>query len=105
MAEALPFQHFEIKENTRRDEDPENREELALLEKIRFAGFPDGVGDVAHRFVHRQRLGLLILHQAKDRACRANQDAQIHERQAAHTAQSAKRHRLKVRDFDVRFAP
>ena len=42
--------------------------------------------------MHRQGFGLLVLHQAENRADGANDDAQIHQRGAADAAQPVKFH-------------
>ena len=53
--------------------------------------------------MHRQRLGLLVLDQAEDRADGADHDAQIHQRHAADAAQAVELHLSQVGNFDVRF--
>ena len=69
MTTTLPrlfaFQDLEIEKHAGGDQQPEDGEEFALLEQIGFAGLPDGVGDVGHGLMHRQRLGLPVLHQAE----------------------------------------
>ena len=59
-----------------RDQHPEDGEELALGEQVGLAGFPDHVGDLGHALVHRQGLGLHVLHQAEHGADGADDDAE-----------------------------
>ena len=54
--------------------------------------------------MHRQGLRLLVLHQAEDGPDEADQNPQIHQRDAADAAQAVEMHRRQIRDYDVRFA-
>ena len=51
-------------------------EEFSLLQQVGFARFPDDVGDVAHRAVHRQRARLLVLQKPEQRAHHADRQAE-----------------------------
>ena len=98
------LKEFEIKQNAARDQHPEDGEEFSLLQQIRLARFPNHARDVAHGLVHRQIFCPLVLPQPKNRADRAHDDAQIHQRHAAHAAQPVELHLVKAGDFQVRLA-
>ena len=52
--------------------------------------------------MHRQGLGLEVLHQAEDRAEEANPDADIHQRGAADAAQPVKLDPAQVGNVNIR---
>ena len=52
--------------------------------------------------MHRQRLGLKVLHQAEDRADEANPNAHIHQRGAADAAQPVKFHPGQIGNINIR---
>ena len=104
VAGTFVFEDLEIEKDAARDQQPQPGEEFSLLQQIRFARFPNHARDVAHGFMHRQIFRPPILHQSKNRADGAHDDAQIHQRQAAHAAQPVKLHLLEAGDFQVRFA-
>ncbi|MFN9956847.1 MAG: hypothetical protein ACK55I_27415, partial [bacterium] len=58
----------EVDDHGRRDQEPQEGQELALLAEVALAGLPDDVGDVAHRRVDRQRVDLPVLDEAEERA-------------------------------------
>ena len=53
--------------------------------------------------MHRQGLGLKVLHQAEDRADEADHQAQVHQRGAVHAAQPVKLHLGQIGNVDVGF--
>ena len=52
--------------------------------------------------MHGQRLGLLVLEQAKQGADAAKCDADVHQRGTADAAQAGEFHRVQRRDFNIR---
>ena len=48
------------------DEDPQDREVLALLPHVTLAGLPDNVGDIEHGLVRGKCDRLLVLHESKE---------------------------------------
>ena len=60
-AEGFIFQqHAEVEQDDRRDEDPEQQQELALRDQVGLAGFPNQLGNLSHGAVHRQVLQAAI---------------------------------------------
>ena len=99
------LENLEVIEDARRDEHPEDGEELALLEQVGLARVPDDVRDLVHGLVDLERLGLLILHPAVNRPQRTHDNAEIHQRVAAHgVPEEVERHLTQVRQVDVRLA-
>ena len=54
--------------------------------------------------MYGQGLGLFVLHETEDGANKTDEDAQIHQRLAAHAAQPVKSDLLQVGNMNVRFA-
>ena len=77
IAHGHAAEGFEIIHDAECNEYPESDEELALLENVSLAGFPDGVGNGQHLAVCRQVLGLDVLYVAEDHADDAHQEPEV----------------------------
>ena len=62
----------EVEDDDDADEDFQNQQEFALREEVGLAGFPDQLGDFAHRFVDGQIAQLLVSQQTEQQAERAD---------------------------------
>ena len=104
MTHRVFLENLEVVDHAGRDQQPEDHEEFALRPEVGLAGFPNRVGNVCHALMCRQGLGLRVLHEAEHRAEHAYDEAEIHQRGAAHAAQSVEFYHRQVRDFDVGLA-
>ncbi len=68
LTEGRVGQTHKIVNHTYCDEDPEHHEELALLRKVGFTGFPDDVGNIKHGLVSGHISRLFILHHGENQA-------------------------------------
>ena len=89
---GVVLQNTEVEDHAGGDQHPEDGQELALREQVGLAGFPNGVGNLGHALMHRQGLGLLVLHNAEQGADGADDDAQHHQGVAADAAQAVELH-------------
>jgi hypothetical protein len=83
------------------DEEPENHQELALLNQVRLAGLVDQFGDLEHRPVDRHVLQLPVDQQAEQHAERRDQDADKQQRVAVDAHEADLR---QVRQNQIRLA-
>jgi len=104
MQSRIVREDAEVIDHAGPDQHPEDGEKLALGEQVGLAGFPDHVGDAGHGGVHLQGLGLGVLHQAEDGADGAHQNAEVHQVDAAHPAETVKMNVGEVGDLDVSLA-
>ena len=77
LAERFSLQANEIINHAHRDQRPETGKKFSLLPQVGLAGFPDDVGDFAHRAVDGQRAGTDVFEQAEGRADGADEQAEI----------------------------
>ena len=73
------LQISKVIEDARADENPQQRQELALLPEVALTCFPNNVGDIGHALVHWQRFGLTVLVPTEDARQDADQQAHHHE--------------------------
>jgi hypothetical protein len=93
-------QPAEVEENDSSDEEPENHQELALLQEIGLAGLVDELGDLEHRPVNGHVLELAIDEQPEQHAEGADEDAD-HQQLIARDA--LERDRREVRKAKIGF--
>jgi hypothetical protein len=80
---------------------PERHEKLALLAEVGLARLPNDIRYIGHPLVHWQRLGLLVLHQAKCRSQQADEQAQVED---GHARNAAEVNLAQRRNLDIRFS-
>src|ERR1019366_3518583 len=103
LAERLSLQHGEIINHAHRDERPDGGEKFPLLPQIRFARFPDDMGNLAHRAMHWQRAGADVFPDTKRRADSAHEKAE-EQNLVAGDAAMKKVHLVERGQLDVRVA-
>ena len=103
LPNGFALQADEIINHAHGDEQPERGEKFSLLPQIRFARFPDDVGNLAHRAVDRQRAGADVFQEAERRADGADEQAEKQNRVAGDAAVE-KIHLVERRQLDVRVA-
>jgi hypothetical protein len=69
----------EVDEDDRADEDPEDDEELALLDEVGLAGLVDQLGDLTHRLVDRHLPDLGVRDEPEEEPERADREAEEEE--------------------------
>jgi hypothetical protein len=74
----------EVDDDDRADEQPQERDELALGLEVGLAGLVDQLGDLAHRLVHRHVLELPVDRHAEGDGDRAHHEADREDRPAGH---------------------
>jgi hypothetical protein len=70
------LEHAEVRDDDRRDRQPEVGDELRLGPQVGLARGVDQLGDLEHRLVDRQVLELLVLEQAEQQAERTDHEAE-----------------------------
>ena len=76
------IQESEVDDHRTGDQEPQERQELALLREVTLAGLPDNVGDVAHGRMHRQCVHLDVLDDSEQGSDQRDHKTRIHERGA-----------------------
>ena len=77
----------EVERDDGADEQPENQQELALLNQVGLARLVDELGDLAHRRMHRHVLQLRVDDQAEEQPERADDQAAEQQRVAVDAAE------------------
>ena len=93
--------HAEVQHDHDGDEDPQEKQELALREEVRFAGLVNQLGNFAHRAVHRQVFQTAINGQSEDQSEDAKQNP---ERQQLVPVDPKERDLREVGKFQARLA-
>ena len=76
------IQESEVDDHGTGDQEPQERQELALLREVTLAGLPDNDGDVAHGRMHRQCVHLDVLDDSEQGSDQRDHKTRIHERGA-----------------------
>ena len=79
---ANRIQESEVDDHRTGDQEPQERQEFALLREVTLAGLPDDVGNVAHGRMHRQRVHLDVLDDSEQGSDQRDHKTRIHERGA-----------------------
>ena len=94
-------QHAEIQDHGRGDERPQQHQEFALGDQVRFAGLINQLGYFAHRAVHRQILQPHVNRHAEDQPEHAEQDSPHQQLVPVH---AQKLHLRQIRQLQIGFA-
>ena len=98
----------EVEADDGRDEQPEHREEFALRNQVRLAGFVNEFGDFQHRLVNGQIFELSVHDEAEHQACDRHGETDVEQVLAADAPAShdviEKCRRVEVGQFQVGFA-
>ena len=94
-------QPAEVQRDNDRDENPEQKNELALRDQIGLAGLIDQFGNFAHRAMNRQVLQLHIDRQAEQQAADAEEQSDHQKGMSVH---AEKIHGRQIRQYQVGFA-
>ena len=94
-------QKAEVQRDNDRDENPEQHDELALRDQVRFAGLIDQFGDFEHGAMNRRVLQLHIDRQAEQQAADAEEQSDHQKGMSVHAEET---HGRQIRQGQVGFA-
>jgi hypothetical protein len=96
-------QETEVVNHACRNQHPKDRQKLPLREQIRFARFPNCIRNLRHAVMHGQIFRLNVLHKTEGRADKANEDANVHQRRARHSAKPGEFDSVQIRYVNICF--